>query len=103
MLHALRRADEAGVERVVVELLDHFLAFLDQPFGSLALLALGCEVEFLGDLFEAGDVAARFLEVLLERSAQLRVGRVLRHFRKRLDDLVLGAVEILDLSFEQIV
>jgi hypothetical protein len=103
VLDALRRTDEAGIERVVLEFVHHFLAFLDQPFGALALLALGGEIELLRDLLETLHVAARLFQVLLERGGELFVGGVLSHFRQRLDDLVLGAVQVLDLIFEEIV
>ncbi len=98
MLHALGRSDEGGVEHVGVgALLQQLLAFLQQPLHSLALVAAQRLADALADLLEAAELLLGLTKVLLEALPQLGVLRLLDHFRQRLDDLLLGAVQILEL------
>jgi hypothetical protein len=98
VLDALRRGDDRGVERfTLVVLLEKLVALGEQAFHSLALVAAGFLTELREHLLEAVDVLSRLHFVLLECTSQIGVRRGFRHFRKRLQDLLLGAVEILEL------
>ena len=60
------------------------------------------DAELAERLLDALQVAARLLEVLLEGRTQLVVMRSLCHLRQRVDQLRLGAVQILELLFQDV-
>jgi hypothetical protein len=68
----------------------------------VALLARELYVELAADLIEALDMAAGFFEVALEGALQLRRARRPRHFGERLDDLILGVVDVFQLVNKQL-
>ena len=98
MLHVLRGGDEPRVEDVLGRLVaDQILAFLDQPFHTDALLSAGARVESLADALESLDVLLRLLFVLHEGALELWMRGGLRHARKCLEQLRLGAPQVLEL------
>jgi hypothetical protein len=58
--------------------------------------------KFLSNFLEAFHVNLGLFEMLFEAGLQLLVRRSLGHFRKRLQQLVFGAVEIFNLVKEKI-
>src|SRR5439155_5324669 len=67
VLDLLRRPDEAGIHDFGLGVFFHqLLAFFNQPFHGLALLALGALIQFLENLFEALNVAFGFLKMRLK-------------------------------------
>ena len=98
VLHALRGGDQRSVEDVgVLELVHCLLAFLEQSFHALALFAFRRYAEIVEDALEPLYLLLRLLIVLLEGALQLGVRGLLRHFRKRLEDLIFSAEEIAQL------
>ena len=71
------------------------------PSIPRALFPGQLDLERFADLIEPLDLAPGFFEVPFERTLQLGRARGLRHLRQRLDDLVLGAVDVLQLVNEQ--
>src|SRR5262249_14756766 len=104
VLYPLRRRDQGGVQDGRLGVLVHeFLTLFDQPLDRLALLAPGALVELLEDAVQAFHLSSGLFEVFLESALQLRRGGGLRHAGQDLDDLILGAVKILELVKVQVV
>ncbi len=101
MLDFLSRADQGGVHDGLFGLRHDLLALLEQAFHARTLLALDLDAELLADLFKALRMPAGLVEVILKGLAQLLSGGRFGHSGKRLDDLVLGAVQIFDLVLKQ--
>src|SRR3954467_12266133 len=97
MLDRLSRRQQAGVERGRVGILFHdLLAFVEDALDGVALLAARGLAEQLEYLFEALDLPFRLVVMLFESGPQLvRIGS-LRHFRKRLQYLLFGIVDVLE-------
>jgi hypothetical protein len=96
VLDVLRLGDQTGVQHVRVRLLlEELLRLLDEPFHADALLAARTLVEVGEDLLEPLDLPLGHAEVLTERGGQLLMRGRFDHLRQRLDDLLLGAVEVL--------
>jgi hypothetical protein len=57
----------------------------------------------LEDFLEPLDVLPGFFEVRQKALLQLRIGRLICHFRQRLGELLLGVIDVLKLMHEQIV
>ena len=87
--------DQAGIlDGVLGAGAQDVLAFRDQPFHGFARLALGLHAHHGEDLFESLDVPLRFFEVRLEARPQVFGRGRLGHFRQRLDQLLLGIVQV---------
>src|SRR6185437_13654263 len=104
VLDPLGRADQGGVACVAVAVgLRDLGALADQALHAVAVLALGLDADRLEHLFEPLHVSAGLLEMIVDGLRQsLRRGR-LGDVRKRLHQLLLSAVEILQLCLEHIV
>jgi hypothetical protein len=104
VLDALGGADQRSVLRGrVAVLLHHLLAFGDEPLHCLAHLGRRRDAELAERLVDPLQVTARLLEVVLDGLPQLVVMRRLRHLRQRLDELLLGAVQILELFLQDVI
>src|SRR5688500_17078942 len=98
VLDSLRGGDDAGMEDVGLGvLLEERSALLDQPRHPLALVASGTELRPGEDLFEPRYLPLRRRQVVAERFLEILVVGGLDHLGERLDELLLGAVEILEL------
>ena len=103
MLDALRLRDETGVEDLLLRiLLEKLLRLFDEPLHADALLAARAGAKHLEHLLQPLDVAFGLLEMVGECLLQLRVGRCFDHFRQRFDELLLGAVQVLQLLDVQV-
>ena len=90
--------DEAGVEHVRIGVfLDQLIALLDQPFHPDALLPTRTDAELAADLLEPLDVLGGLFQMRAERLLELRIVCRFRQLGQRFDELLLGAVEILQL------
>ena len=104
MLDLLRRRDHQRIaRRLVVGVAHHLLRFFDQAFHPFAFLAARRDPELIEHLLETFDVLLGLLQVLLERLPQILARRFLRHLRKRLGELLLGVVHVLQLVLQQFV
>jgi hypothetical protein len=104
MLDRLSRGDETGIEgRAVGIVLHHSLAFLQNAEDCVAGLVAGRLADHLEDVAQALDMAfglgAMSLEGLLEFGRLCR----LRHLRQRLQDLLLGIIDVLEHVIEHVV
>jgi hypothetical protein len=103
VLHVLRGRDHSGIENVGRRLfLDELLSLLQDAFHTMAFLAARTFVELGTDALDASDVLARLTLVRRERLLEFGMRGLLDHLRKRFEDLLLGAVEILELLDIQI-
>ena len=103
VLDAPRGTDEGGVLGDRVATLPHqLLAFGDETLHGLALLGRHRNAELSERLVDPRQVPARLLEVVLERVAELVTVRRLRHLRQRQDQLLLCAVQILELLVQDV-
>ena len=104
VLDSLSGADHAGIQHLLVlDLLHMLLGFIDDAFDRLALLAARRHVQHLEHLIEPLDLAFGFLAVGLQRLLQLLAVGFLDHARQGFEDLLLGVVDVLEGSDEQIV
>lgn len=102
VLDPLGGADERGVAhggRAFHR--DRLRALLDEADHGVAGLALRREPEDLQRLREPRHVRARLGEMAGEGGLQLSVRRGFRHFRQRLQQLVLGVEEVFEFVDEQ--
>ncbi len=65
--------------------------------------AFTCDAVHLEHLLETLDVLPGFFQVRQKALLQLRIGRLIRHFRQRLGELLLGVIDVLQLMHEQVV
>jgi hypothetical protein len=99
VLHALRCGDQPCVQFFWRGMfLDHFGAFLDQPFHALALLSLRTLFQRFEDLLQALHMPFRLLQVFFKSCAQILGGRCLGHFRQGFHHLVFRVVEVLSME-----
>jgi hypothetical protein len=57
----------------------------------------------LEHLLQARDVLLGLLQVRQKALLQLRIGRLICHFRERLGELLLGVINVLQLMHEQVI
>ncbi len=90
--------DETGIENVGLGLLlDELARFLDEAFHAHAFLSARAHIEVGADPLEALDMLLGHLCMARERLLELRMIRRFRHSREALDDLLLRAVQVLEL------
>jgi hypothetical protein len=102
VLDALGGGDDRRIaECALVLLTEMLLAFLQQPLHPLALLPASLHAEKSEDLLQTLDVAFRLPEVLFERFTQIVCRRRPDDLRQRTQNLLLRAVQILQLRRQQ--
>jgi hypothetical protein len=79
------------------------LLLLDEAFHSRARLRLGLHAERLEHLLEPLDLTLGFLLVLLEGLPRLAIRGFASHLVERFQQALLGAVDVLQVVFEQLV
>ena len=98
MLHVLRLRDQTGVEHVRLRLLrDELLAFFEQSFHSVALLATRTFIQVLEDAIEALDLPPGDPLVIGKGLLELAARRGLDHAGQCLENLPFGAVQVFEL------
>jgi len=103
VLHALGRADQGCVlSGRIAAPLHELLALRDQAPHGHAVLGRHRDAEFPEGLVDAPQVLARLLVMMLDGLTQLVVMSRLRHLRKRHDELLLRAVQILELRLQDV-
>ena len=104
MLDRLGGGNQAGIDYGgFLTLLDDILTLGYEADDRVAFLAPGRGIDLLEDLFQPLDLAFRFAAMIFQCLLELlRLGG-LRHLRQRLQDLLLGVVNVLHQVKEQIV
>src|ERR1700710_2207845 len=104
MFDSLSSCEQAGVERFAALVLVHDLfAFLEDALDGLAGFSLGALTYRLKYLLQTLDLLFGFVAMSEEGVFEFfRSGR-LRHLRKRLEDLPLGKVDILQSVVKKVV
>jgi hypothetical protein len=101
VLRGLAGGHEAGVPNgVIIDLVDDLLAFRDDPEDGIALPSFGLLLHEPEYLLQALHVHFGFVEVIGERLGELRTRAVLGKLGKRLEELLLGVIQVLKLSVE---
>jgi hypothetical protein len=77
--------------------------FLDEPFHPGARLRLGLHAKRLEHLLEPLDLTLGFLLVLLECLFRLAVRGLAGHIVERFQQALLGAIDVFQVVFEQLV
>src|SRR3569623_1730649 len=72
-----------------------------------SIAGAGRALELLAELFEhlvqALDLLVSFVQMRLEARYQIAIGRFLDHLRKRLGDLLLRVIDVLQLMQQQVI
>jgi len=104
MLDRLRGGEHRGVEDLLVGHLAHdLLSLVQDAVHRGAVHALDLLAVHLEDLLQALHLSLGLAQVCLERLLELGRARLLDHLRQRLQDLVLGVVDVLQRVDEQVV
>jgi hypothetical protein len=107
VLHTLTRGDQRRVaHRIVGRILHHVFRFGHQRRHHLALHRFGLAGRLVQNLFEAGHVFVRLLQMRLKSLFQLCVRRLVDHLRQRLRNLLLGRqqhLQLVDVQLAKIV
>lgn len=104
MFDGLRRSEKARVERRCAFILFHdFLAFLDNAFDRVALLAARGFAEDFENLLKPLDLGFRLALMLLKGGAQLLGIRGLCHFGQGFVNLLFGVVDVFEGVEEEVV
>ena len=103
MLDALRGGDQGRIDDGARSFrLENFPALLDQALHCLAFLAGELPSQTLTGLVQSFDVPPRFIQMIGDRFLETGRRSLLGHLRQRLDELRFGAMEVLELIFEQL-
>src|SRR4051794_36920743 len=95
MLDRLRRRDKTGIERGrALELLDDFLALVEDAFDGRALFALRLFFDQFEHLLKTLDLTFGFAMMLFKRRAEIIILRSFRHLRQRAQDLLLSVIDV---------
>ena len=99
VLDVLSRGDESGIEDFGLRaLLDELGAFLEDALHAVALLAARALAELAADRSSRLTCWRVCLLVLGEAALEIRVSRGPDHLGQRLENLLLGAVQVLELG-----
>jgi hypothetical protein len=97
VLDGLRGGQETGVQRLSALVFGHdLLAFVEDALDRVALLAARGLTDQLEHLLQPLDLAFGLVLMLLERGGQLLRLRSLGHLGQRLQDLLLGIIDVLE-------
>ena len=103
MLHLLGAGEQSSVQNLWGLDLFHDLAgLIDEALHRHATFATSGGVEPIKGLLQPLDLVFGFLEMLLERLAQLLGRGGLRHLRQRLHKLLLRVVEVTQLVQQKV-
>src|SRR6478735_11385480 len=103
MLDCLGRRQKACIEgRRALELLHDLGAFIGDAVDGVADLAARRFADDLEDLLKPRNLAAGFALVLGESGLELARLRSLRHFRQRLQNLVLSVIDVFESVLEKV-
>jgi hypothetical protein len=101
MLHRLGVGDHRGVSDVrIVGVLNAFLAFLNDAFDRRTGLALRLLAKDFEHLLETLDLTLGLLQMVVEGLLQLGGIALLRHLGQRLQNLLFGEVDVLEVMQE---
>jgi hypothetical protein len=104
VLDGLRCTDDGGIQNfLVANFASDLIAFLDQTVNGRAFDALRLLAKLLERLVETLDLLLRLFEMVLETLGQVTVRGFVDQFRQRLNDLVLGVVDVLQTVEQEVV
>jgi hypothetical protein len=102
MFGGLAGGHKAGVaDGVIIDILDDLLAFGDNAEDGVALPAARLLLDQLEDFFEPVDLALGLFEMMGKSLSELLVGAVLGELGKRLRELLLGEIYVLQLRVKK--
>ena len=104
MLDRLRGADHRGIENLLVL---HFpgdlVGFRNEPVHRGTFDSLRFLTKLLENLVEARDLIFGLFEMVAQAFCELAIGRLIDQLGKRLHDLALGVVHVLETMHQQVI